>query len=82
VLALARLGQLDGVLRRLEHASPWLLSLAVASEALSFAGYVVLVRIVFRPAAPRISWFAGVQITLAGVVATRLVPAGGVGGVA
>jgi len=51
-------------------------------EALSFAGYVVVTRIVFAPAAPRISWKASLEITLAGVVATRIVTAGGAGGIA
>jgi uncharacterized membrane protein YbhN (UPF0104 family) len=81
-LLLARVGQLDGVLHRLEHASTWLVALAVAFEALSFAGYVVLTRLVFSPAAPRISWRVSLDITLAGVVATRLLTAAGVGGIA
>jgi uncharacterized membrane protein YbhN (UPF0104 family) len=81
-LLLARLGQLDRVLHRLEHASPELLALAVAFEALSFAGYVGLTRLVFSPATGRISWSVSLDITLAGVVATRLVTAAGVGGIA
>jgi uncharacterized membrane protein YbhN (UPF0104 family) len=81
-LLLARVGQLESVGRRLEHASTGLVALAAAFEALSFAGYVVLTRIVFRPAAQRISWTASLQITLAGVVATRIVTAGGAGGIA
>jgi uncharacterized membrane protein YbhN (UPF0104 family) len=43
---------------------------------------VVLTRLVFRPAAPRISWRESLQITLAGVVATRLLTAAGAGGIA
>ena len=82
IATLGRLGQLEPALRRLEHANPALIGLAVAFEALSFAGYVVLTRSVFRPAAPRISWRESVQITLAGVVATRLVTVGGLGGIA
>jgi uncharacterized protein (TIRG00374 family) len=79
---LARVGQLDQILKRLEHSSPGLLALAVAFEALSFGGYVVLTRLVFSPASPRISWRVSLDITLAGVVATRLVTAAGVGGIA
>jgi uncharacterized protein (TIRG00374 family) len=79
---LARIGQLDQVLHRLEHASTELLALAVAFEALSFAGYVALTRFVFGPASPRVSWRVSLDITLAGVVATRLVTAGGIGGIA
>jgi uncharacterized membrane protein YbhN (UPF0104 family) len=82
VVLLARVGQLESVADRLRHASPGLLLLALAFETLSFAGYVVLTRLAFRPAAPRISWIESVQITLAGVVATRLVTAGGAGGLA
>lgn len=82
VVLLARVGDLEAVGRRLEHADTGLVALAAGFEALSFAGYVVLTRIVFRPAAPRISWRASLEITLAGVVATRLVTAGGAGGIA
>jgi uncharacterized protein (TIRG00374 family) len=82
IIILTRLGQLDSVVARIEHASPALLVLAVAFEALSFAGYVALTRAVFRPAAPRVSWMVSLDITLAGVVATRLLTAGGIGGIA
>jgi uncharacterized membrane protein YbhN (UPF0104 family) len=82
VALLARIGQLEAVARRLEHASIRLVALAVVFEALSFAGYVALTRILFAPASPRISWSASLQITLAGVVATRIVTAGGAGGIA
>jgi uncharacterized membrane protein YbhN (UPF0104 family) len=82
VVLLARLGELESVAHRLRHASPGLIVLAVAFEALSFAAYVVLTRLVFRPAAPAIGWAASVQITLAGVVATRLLTAAGAGGIA
>ena len=81
-LLLARLGDLEAAGQRLEHADTGLVALAVGFEALSFAGYVVLLRIVCRPATPRISWRESLQITLAGVVATRLVTAGGAGGIA
>jgi uncharacterized membrane protein YbhN (UPF0104 family) len=81
-LLLARVGDLEAAGQRLEHADAGLVALAAGFEALSFAGYVVLLRIVCRPAAPRISWRASLQITLAGVVATRLVTAGGAGGIA
>jgi uncharacterized membrane protein YbhN (UPF0104 family) len=82
VLVLARLGDLEAAARRFEQVSPALIALAAAFEVLSFAGYVALTRIVFAPAAPRITWMASLQITLAGVVATRIVTAGGAGGLA
>jgi uncharacterized membrane protein YbhN (UPF0104 family) len=78
----AQLDQLNEIFLRIEHASPELLGLAVAFEALSFAGYVVLARTVFGDAAPRISWTESLEITLAGVVATRVLTAGGAGGIA
>jgi uncharacterized membrane protein YbhN (UPF0104 family) len=82
VVLLAKLGTLNQVLRRFEHASPELLALAAGFEALSFGGYVVLTRVVFRPVAPQIAWRESLEITLAGVVATRLLTAGGAGGIA
>jgi uncharacterized membrane protein YbhN (UPF0104 family) len=82
LVLLAGLGALHQVPRRLEHASPGLLAFAAAFEALSFGGYVVLTRTVFRPVALQISWRESLDITLAGVVATRLVTAGGAGGIA
>jgi uncharacterized membrane protein YbhN (UPF0104 family) len=82
VVVLAGLGDLEAVAERLEHADTGLVALAAGFEALSFAGYVALTRIVFQPAAPRISWAASLDITLAGVVATRIVTAGGAGGIA
>jgi uncharacterized membrane protein YbhN (UPF0104 family) len=82
VALLAHVGQLESVADRLRHASTGLLLLAVGLEALSFAGYVVLTRLVFRPAAPRVSWVQSLELTLAGVVATRLVTAAGAGGLA
>ena len=82
VIVLLRLDQLDSVIRRIERGNPELLVLALGLEALSFAGYVVLTRAAFRPAASRIGWRESAEITLAGVVATRLLAAGGAGGIA
>ena len=81
-LALTRLGEVDRTLGRLEDASPALLALAIGFEVLSYCGYVVLTQTVLHPASRRIGWRESVDITLAGVVATRLLTAGGVGGLA
>ena len=57
----------------------------VVLELLSFAGYVVLFRSVFVVAEPptsRIGWQESYEITMAGLVATRLFAAAGAGGVA
>ena len=73
---------LRGTLRRLGTGDgSWLLA-GAGFEALSFAGYVVLFRAVFAGDTTRIDWRASYQLTLAGVVATRLLAAGGAGGIA
>ncbi|HEX6458744.1 MAG TPA: lysylphosphatidylglycerol synthase transmembrane domain-containing protein [Thermoleophilaceae bacterium] len=59
----------------------WLL-VAVGFEVLSFVGYVVLFRAVFVRSQARINWRESYQITMAGLAATRLLAAGGAGGVA
>jgi uncharacterized membrane protein YbhN (UPF0104 family) len=82
VAALRGLGQLEEVVDRAAHASPRLLALGVVLEALSFAGYVVLLHAVFRPVAPNLSWGRSAEITLAGVAATRLLATAGAGGIA
>src|SRR4051794_8037282 len=69
-------------LRRIEGGDwHWLLA-AAGLEVVSFAGYVLLFRAVFSDARTPISWGTSYQITMAGVVATRLLAAAGAGGVA
>jgi uncharacterized membrane protein YbhN (UPF0104 family) len=48
----------------------------------SFVGYVLLVRTVLVRGEPRFGWRACLEMTLAGVLATRLLSAAGAGGVA
>jgi uncharacterized membrane protein YbhN (UPF0104 family) len=74
--------ELEGLLRRIESGDPVWLAIAAACEVVSFAGYVVLVRVIFSPPAPRLNLPASIELTLAGVVATRLLSAGGAGGIA
>jgi uncharacterized protein (TIRG00374 family) len=69
-------------LRRIEGGDPWWLALGAGLEVVSFAGYVLLFRAVFSDDELRIGWGASYQITMAGVVATRLLAAAGAGGVA
>lgn len=69
---LRRLGTGDG---------SWLVA-GAGFELLSFAGYVVVFRAVFADGAERIGWRASYDLTMAGVVATRLLAAGGAGGIA
>jgi uncharacterized membrane protein YbhN (UPF0104 family) len=81
-VAIPRLAGLDDTWRRLATGDPWWLAVAFALELGSFAGYVVLFRLVFgheREAA--VGWRLSWRITLAGVAASRLLAAGGAGGV-
>jgi putative heme transporter len=83
------LPKLSGVGRTvhgIEGGDPWWIVIGVVLEMLSFAGYVVLFRAVFvrtddsHP--PRVDWRESYEITMAGLVATRLFAAAGAGGVA
>lgn len=79
---LPQLGALGPTLHRLRAGDPKWLALGVVLEALSLGGYVALFRTVFSCHGVRIGWSASYQITMAGVVATKLFAAGGAGGVA
>ena len=81
-VAAAHLDDLEALVERVESGDPAWLALAVGLEAISFAGYVVLTERVYRPRAPRLGWTASLELTLAGVVATRIFSAGGAGGIA
>ena len=81
-LAAAHLDELEELVQRVESGDPAWLALAVGLEGVSFGGYVVLTKLVYRPRAPRLGWIASLELTLAGVVATRLFSAGGAGGIA
>jgi uncharacterized membrane protein YbhN (UPF0104 family) len=59
----------------------WLLA-ALAFEAVSFVGHIVLFRAVSLDAGSRIGMRASTEITFAGHAATRLFAAGGAGGIA
>jgi len=79
------LPKLTGVgktLHRIEGGDPWWIGVGVAFEMLSFAGYVILFRTVFVRPEGRIGWRESYQITMAGVLATRLFATAGAGGVA
>jgi uncharacterized membrane protein YbhN (UPF0104 family) len=77
---------------RIEGGDIWWLAAGVLFELLSFAGYVVLFRSVLvpdphpaeslHPPEKRIGWLESYEITMAGLVATRLFAAAGAGGVA
>jgi uncharacterized membrane protein YbhN (UPF0104 family) len=65
--------------RRVRDGDPTWLAAAVLAEALSYAGYVVLLRAVFESV---LSWRHSFLITMAGVAATRLFATAGAGGIA
>jgi uncharacterized protein (TIRG00374 family) len=69
-------------LRRMESGDWRWLIFAGILEVGSFAGYVILFRAVFSDRTTPISWNESYQITMAGVIATRLLAAAGAGGVA
>ncbi|MGA9860009.1 MAG: lysylphosphatidylglycerol synthase transmembrane domain-containing protein [Solirubrobacteraceae bacterium] len=77
-----QLKALGPTLHRLRAGDPKWLALGVVFEALSLGGYVALFRTVFSCHDVRIGWKASYQITMAGVVATKLLATAGAGGVA
>jgi len=68
--------------RRLGQGNAWWLALALVLEVASYCGYALLFHAVFASDAHRIGVLRSWEITLAGVAATRLLAAGGAGGVA
>lgn len=71
----------DGV-AQVPHASLGWIVLAIALEAASFLGHIVLFRAVFVDGEARVDYGASYEITMAGHAATRLFGAAGAGGVA
>src|SRR3954451_22888939 len=77
-----KVGEIGHTWTRVSSGDPvWLLA-AVGLEVLSFIGYVLLFRAVFVRSGSRINWRESYEITMAGLAATRLLAAGGAGGVA
>ena len=82
LLAGGPIGVLTDALGRALAADPRWIALAAVAELLSFGGYIALFWLVGRRASPRLDLRAGVEITLGGAAATRLLPTAGVGGAA
>jgi uncharacterized membrane protein YbhN (UPF0104 family) len=81
-VGLPQLAGLDETWGRLAEGDPWWLAVAALLEAASYGGYVLLFRGVFvHPGSP-IGWRDSYEITMSGVAATRLLAAGGAGGIA
>lgn len=78
---LPNLAGLDNTWRRINQGDPWWLGLAAILELASFAGYMALFRAVFARDEERIDWRFSYQVTMAGVLATRLFATAGVGGI-
>ncbi|MGA2321745.1 MAG: lysylphosphatidylglycerol synthase transmembrane domain-containing protein [Solirubrobacteraceae bacterium] len=79
---LPKLAGVGTTVHRIERGDSWWIAAGVVLELLSFAGYVVLFRAVFVRGHTRIGWRESYEITMAGLVATRLFAAAGAGGVA
>jgi putative heme transporter len=79
---LPKLAGVGTAVHHLEGGDKWWIAIGVVLELLSFAGYVVLFRAVFVRGHARIGWRESYEITMAGLVATRLFAAAGAGGVA
>jgi uncharacterized membrane protein YbhN (UPF0104 family) len=80
--SLAQISHVGRTFHGIEGGNAWWLAVGVALEILSFAGYVVLFRAVFVHSSGRVGWRESYEITMAGLVATRLFAAAGAGGVA
>jgi uncharacterized membrane protein YbhN (UPF0104 family) len=79
---LPKLAGVGTTVHRIERGDTWWIVIGVALELLSFAGYVLLFRAVFVRGHGQIGWRESYEITMAGLVATRLFAAAGAGGVA
>jgi uncharacterized protein (TIRG00374 family) len=69
-------------LHRLRYGNKVWLAAAIALECISLFGYMALLRLVFSCDGVHIAWRTSYQITMAGAVATKLLAAGGAGGIA
>src|SRR3954454_11896187 len=79
---LPKLAGLEDTWQRIKEGDPLWLAVAFAFELLSFGGYVMLFRGVFSCEGTELGWGESYKITMAGLAATRLLAAGGAGGVA
>jgi len=82
LVVLPQIAGFGSTLHHLRQGNKSWLAIAVVFEVLSLAGYIAVLRTVFSCHGVRIGWSASYQITLAGVVATKLFAAAGAGGVA
>jgi len=79
---LPQIAGLSDTWERIHNGDPYWLAVAAVLECLSFGGYIILFRTVFVRGDSVIDWRESYQITMAGLVATRLFAAAGAGGIA
>ena len=77
---LPQLAGLQDTWNRVHEGSPGWLALCLVFTAAMFGAYVLLFQGVFVRAGSRLHWRESYQITMAGLAATRLLSAGGAGG--
>jgi uncharacterized membrane protein YbhN (UPF0104 family) len=82
VFVVPTFADLPGTWERLTHGDARWLMFALALEAVSFLGHIILFRAVGDDGRGRVGLRASAEITLAGHAATRLFASGGAGGVA
>jgi uncharacterized protein (TIRG00374 family) len=81
-LVLPQLGGVQHTWNRLNDGNSWWIAVAVVMQLLSMASYIAIFQGVHVPPGSPITWRQSYQITMAGLAATRLLAAGGAGGVA
>ena len=81
-IVLPKLAGFTATVHRIEGGDKWWILFGVLLEVGSFIGYIVLFRAVFASISDRIGWRESYEITMAGVVATRLFATAGAGGIA
>ncbi len=79
---LPKIAGVDTTVHQIAQGDKWWIAIGVVFEVLSFAGYVVLFRAVFVRGQKQNCWRESYEITMAGLVATRLFAAAGAGGIA
>jgi uncharacterized membrane protein YbhN (UPF0104 family) len=82
VLILPQVAGFGQTLRRIQYGDKVWLGVGVLLEAVSLFGYMAVFRSVFACHRSRIGWRASYEITMAGVMATKLLAAAGAGGIA
>jgi uncharacterized protein (TIRG00374 family) len=81
-VVLPQIGGVQHTWNRLNNGDAWWIAIAVVLQLLSMASYIAMFQGVSVPPGSPITWRESYQITMAGLAATRLLAAGGAGGVA